>query len=451
MREEPRGQAPHLFVLGPGEPTVHELPPAGEVVVGRSSSADLQLTHASVSRRHARLSPGEEDETFALEDLGSANGTRLHGRRLSPEERVPLRFGEVFELGRVALLVHGSSHLADLAPHAAGDDAETTIDDDLVVRSDAMRRLWALVDRVARSRLHVVITGETGVGKERVAEELHLRSGARSQPLVRIACGALGGQLVESELFGHRRGAFTGATEDKRGLLERAHGGTVFLDDVTAIPLAAQSRLLRVIQEGRLRRVGDSEERRARARFVAASSDDLERAVEDGRLRRDLFYRLAGVRIHVPPLRERVEEIEPLALSTLAELAAGDDQPPPALDDGALFALRAHRWPGNVRELRNALARAWLLGGGADGALRRLTREHLDLEEEDAGADAPADAALRRSVDEAEKAAIVQALAETEGNQTRAAERLGISRRTLVSRLDKYGLPRPRKGRRGTS
>jgi DNA-binding NtrC family response regulator len=285
---------------------------------------------------------------------------------------------------------------------------------------------------VARGPIGVLLTGETGAGKEVLAEFLHRRSPRAGGPLVRVNCAALTDSLVESELFGHEKGAFTGAQRERRGLIETADGGTLFLDEIGEIPAAAQAKLLRVVEERQVTRVGSSEPRPVDVRFVAATNRDLEAEVAAGRFRRDLYFRLAGVVLAIPPLRERPLEIELLARTFAAEADA-------RLGDAALAALRAHAWPGNVRELRNVIERAALLAVD-----QPIDVEHLGLAAAPA-APAAAPAALPDELAAIERQRIVDALEQCGGNQTRAAELLGMPRRTLVKRIAKYNVPRPRK------
>ncbi len=307
-----------------------------------------------------------------------------------------------------------------------------------VVADPAMQRVFALVDRIARGNISVLVVGETGTGKELIAEAIHQRSPRRDRPLVRVNCAALTESLLESELFGHEKGAFTGATEAKAGLLEAAEGGTVFLDEVGELSLSTQAKLLRVIEEQAVRRVGSVKVRPIDVRFVAATNRNLETEVAAGRFRQDLFYRL-GVTIVVPPLRERPADIEPLAASFAERSAAALGRAPVRLSAAALNELRRYAWPGNIRELRNLVERAVLLCEGDE-----LGLEHLPLEK----MRAPVVTQVPPPFEPAplvsdEKERILEALARCGGNQSRAAKLLGISRRTLLYRLDAYGLPRP--------
>ncbi len=305
-----------------------------------------------------------------------------------------------------------------------------------------MQRLYRLVERVAPGDLTVLVQGETGSGKELVADALHQGSPRRGAPLVKLNCGALPEALLESELFGHERGAFTGAAAAKPGLLESAQGGTVFLDEIGDIPPAMQVKLLRVLEDRRVTRVGALKPRSIDVRFVAATHRDLEADAAAGRFRLDLYYRLSGITLTVPPLRERPSEIAPLARGF-----AG----PAVLSPDALALLERYHWPGNVRELRNVMERAVLLCGGLT-----IEREHLPAEKLTTAvavappapaAPAPAGERLRRDVAAVERQHILDALARCAGNQTEAARLLGVSRRTLSTKLDVYGIARPRKGR----
>lgn len=314
----------------------------------------------------------------------------------------------------------------------------------------AMERLHPLVERVAATSMNVLILGETGVGKEVMAHALHRLSPRATKPLLCINCAGLGESLLESELFGFERGAFTGAVYAKAGLLETADGGTVLLDEIGELALPLQAKLLRVIETKQLTRIGALAPRRVDVRFLGATNRDLEAEVEASRFRRDLFFRLNGMTLTIPPLRDRVDEIEPLARSFLAQASEQAGRPPPRISFDALRVLRGYAWPGNVRELRNVMERALLLCTGG-----LVERAHLPVEKMGrtlpAFAPTPAAPARAPAGDDApvelgdERARIVGALERCGGNQTQAARLLGISRRTLISRIEGYGLPRPRR------
>ena len=334
----------------------------------------------------------------------------------------------------------------------------------VIIEDGAMQRLHRLVERVAAGTISVLLLGETGVGKEIFAETIHRRSPRAPHPFLKLNCAALTESLLESELFGHERGAFTGAVAPKPGLLETAHAGTVFLDEVGELPPSTQAKLLRVLEEKRVMRVGGVKARAIDVRFIAATNRDLEAEVQRGRFRRDLFFRLNGIALMIPPLRERPGEVEALARAFVRHAAATARRPEPSLPPETLTLLQRYNWPGNIRELRNVMERAVILCTGDT-----LTPAHLPVEKmglatlvpgPDSGkfpalalppllaAPNPSGAPdLRSELEAFERQRILDALERCGGNQTRAAKRLGMSRRTLVSRLEDYGIPRPRKPR----
>ncbi|MBK7862112.1 MAG: sigma 54-interacting transcriptional regulator [Archangiaceae bacterium] len=321
----------------------------------------------------------------------------------------------------------------------------------IVVKDPQMEALHALVKRVAQSDIPVLLLGETGVGKEVFAESVHQGSARKRGPFLRLNCAALTETLLESELFGHEKGAFTGAVKTKVGLLESATSGTVLLDEIGEMPIATQAKLLRVLEQKEVIRVGDVKPRAIDVRFVAATHRDLESSIEKGTFRKDLYFRLNGVTLVIPPLRERVGEIESMARHFIARAARQFHRSPePTLSAEALAMLRAYAWPGNLREMRNVLERATLLCNGNVIGPDDLPGEKFAtpvLERERTSATVHAVPGSGTVEFEAERQRIMSALETHGGNQTLAAKQLGISRRTMLNRLDAYAIPRPRKGK----
>ena len=305
--------------------------------------------------------------------------------------------------------------------------------DTLIGRHPLMIEVYKRVGQVAASRARVLILGETGTGKERVARAIHHHSPDSDEPFVAVNCAALPDTLLESELFGHVKGAFTGAVADRRGRFALAGRGTILLDEIGDTSPAFQGKLLRVLEEGKFQRVGAEEPEHTEARVMAATHQDLRQLVEEDRFREDLYYRLRGVEIRVPPLRERMSDLPLLARYFIRRAAGGGREP--HLPDETLEVLVAHDWPGNVRELENALGRAVVLATG--GVIRP---EHLDLaDEEGSWGDQEGPAREGLSLDAAERAQLEKALVAAGGNKSRAAELLGVSRPRLYRMLEKHG------------
>ncbi len=313
---------------------------------------------------------------------------------------------------------------------------------ELLGESPAIRQLLSDIDRVGPEKSSVLIAGESGTGKELVARSMHRTSPRSAEALVSLNCAAFAEQLLESELFGHERGAFTGATERKRGLFELADGGTLFLDEIGELPLPLQPKLLRVLQEKRFRRVGATNERECDVRILAATNRPLKHLIRTGHFREDLYYRLNVVNLEVPPLRQRREDIPLLATFFLQRFAQEMGRPLTNIAADALTALQTYDWPGNVRELENAIERAVIFSNGSTLQLSNLPAPisstpltdsaclHIPLLE----------GSLPETLDALENQLIHQALRDAQGIQAQAAERLGISRSNLQYKLKKYKL-----------
>ena len=301
----------------------------------------------------------------------------------------------------------------------------------LIAQSKAMQPVLRLIEKVGPSDANVLITGEPGTGKEVVARWLHASSSRKEKPLITVNTGGLSDGVFESEMFGHVKGSFTGARNDRLGYFEVAHQGTLFLDEIGNVPLAQQAKLLRVIETGELQRVGSSKTRHIDARILTATNSELDREAAEGRFREDLFYRLNTVEVKLPPLRDRREDIPLLAMHFLSVCCNKYGRPDMQLSSAALDAILRHPWPGNVRELRHSVERSVLL---ADGSTIDL--EHLGLRQAPEGSLSLESVAL----DEAERVLIRKALTRNRGNVSRAAADLGLSRSALYRRLKRHGL-----------
>ncbi|TAN84649.1 MAG: sigma-54-dependent Fis family transcriptional regulator, partial [Gallionella sp.] len=301
--------------------------------------------------------------------------------------------------------------------------------------SPAMRQIEAMLERLSSSAASVLITGESGVGKERVAQALHQLTGG-GKPFIAVNCGALTESLLEAELFGYEKGAFTGAARTKKGVFEQAHGGTLFLDEIGDMPLAMQVKLLRALQERRIVRVGGETPIEVDLRLVCATHQVLQERVVSGAFREDLYYRINVVELRIPPLRERAEDILPLARTLLAEIAAASGRAPPTLTPAAEHALKAYPWPGNIRELKNALERASLMSDG-----RSISHDILfDRPAPPLSGQQDVASSLRDYLSECERDFIVRALEARQWQIQSCADSLGISRKNLWEKMRKLGI-----------
>ena len=433
------GARPMLTALWDGGGLTTPIPAQSRVIVGRGSSAEVPIDHPSISRRHAALHVGAE---LVVEDLGSSNGTKVRAQTLAQGELATVRWGEPFELGGVVVALRPPTAENEPLPAEPGEVA-------------SMEETLRLIDLVAPTPISVLLLGETGVGKGYLARRIVQRSPRASGPWLHLNCAALPEHLLESELFGYERGAFTGATQTKPGLLEAASGGTVFLDEVGDLPPSVQAKLLTALERGEVIRIGGLKPVRFDVRFISATNRLLS-ATSRSSFRPDLYYRLAGMPIIVPPLRDRRDELPGLLGTLVKESSAKLGRLPPHVDASVLTALAGYDWPGNIRELASVLERALLLSGPT------MLAHHLGLPRRAVASspppssrpaprldDAPtANTGLRLAdeVNEIERRRVLEALERSAGNQVRAAEALGISRRTLISRMVAFGIRRPRKG-----
>jgi DNA-binding NtrC family response regulator len=582
--DDPPG--PHVLVMSPDAFSSVRLPTEGAVSVGRSSKCGIRIDDPLASREHARLhvNPVSGGFTFIIEDLGSANGTRVRDVSVAAGQTAPFVPGDAIAIGSTVLMVQHTrpavgtrrlwshayfeSRLSDECARAAAAGASFAMarvrltgtapwtrvlpilvrtiplphlfaaygpldyeilfleteasevtrqvehlvselqavetgarhsvvwyprdgrsTDALLAKANAglrpsvagagtgeeartlpgagagMERLRGLAKRAATSNISVLILGETGVGKDVLAQEVH-RLSPRGGPLVVLNCAGLAETLIESELFGHERGAFTGAARAKLGLLEAGNGGTVFLDEIGEMPISLQPKLLRAIEKREVLPVGAVKPRTIDVRFIAATNRDLEAEVERGAFRRDLYFRLNGITLAIPPLRERTDEIPALVTSFIAEMCrdCGRERVP-TMTAEAMGFIQGYDWPGNIRELKNVVERALVLCDSDEILPQFLPLDKMtDLSLEDSGATPMRGAGIDRGelpsvpgirpdqlppLDDpkklAERQSILDALAHHAGNQTRAAQSLGMPRRTFITKLDQYGIPRPQK------
>jgi DNA-binding NtrC family response regulator len=448
-----------LAVFSGEEIRTFPLPRIGKVTIGRGEGSTVRIDDPSVSRHHAVL---HLDQALEIEDLGGANGTIVRPKVEAGSgddtvdtvsvvqlvrRKATLAVGDCLLFGTASAVVRHRPviEIPDLVsedPDGAGTAAG------IVLRDPAMRALHAQAARAARTNISVLLLGETGVGKEVLARAIHAHSPRSKGPFLGINCAAIAESLLESELFGSEKGAFTGALAARAGLFEAGNGGTVFLDEIGDLPLATQAKLLRVLEERAVTRVGSTRPRPIDVRFVAATNRYIEADSRVGRFRQDLYFRLAGITLTIPPLRDRPAEIS-LLVEKFVKGACGqvDRAAPLVVSREAFDCLAAHAWPGNVRELRNVIERATVLCMGD-----RILPEHLPpsvlspIRPSTPPAVTPsAPTDLQDEIKSLERTRIVEALARCHGNQSQAAAILGISRRTLVSRLTAFGLPRPRK------
>ena len=410
---------------------------------GRSAVNDLVLSDKAVSGTHFEIL--STDSGFLLRDLGSTNGTFLGGFRI---KEAYLKPDAEFRVGHTVIRFQPTEEVVEirLSDHDRFGEA--------LGRSVAMREVFAILERVAPSDLTVLISGETGTGKDVIARAIHEKSPRRSGPFVVLDCSAIPKNLIESTLFGHEKGAFTGAVERRHGVFEQAHGGTIFLDEIGELDLSLQPKLLRVLENRQLQRVGGSRLIPVDVRVIAATNRDLRKMVAEGTFREDLYFRLSVMHVRLPPLRERKEDIPLLAEHFLNRVAARMGRTL-RFSPEAIEALKPHDWPGNVRELKNVVERAASLADGevidAQGILwgepARSPRPAVGgssvlgiFDPADMAASLPFKDAKQQVVDAFEKAYIQALMERFGGNLSRAAEHAGLTRFHLRQLLKKHGL-----------
>jgi len=418
-------------VQGPDQGLVVEVPGA-EARIGCGRTCDLVLTDPTVSRLH--LAVRVEGDAIRVTDAGSRNGTLLDSIRIADAWARP---DSTLTIGATTLRLRMSSDIVEL-PLSRRDRVGG-----LLGQSLPMRRVFALLERIAPTDTTVLVEGETGTGKELVAEAMHDESPRARGPFIVFDCSAASATLIESELFGHVRGSFTGATGDRPGAFEAANGGTLFLDEIGELPLDLQPKLLRALENREVRRVGSNTAHKVDVRIVAATNRSLMHEVDRGRFREDLYYRLAVVPVRLPPLRERLGDV-PLLLRHFEEKLRRPGQPP--LPENVVDDFCARAWPGNVRELRNAVARALSMGtlaaaehagappGAPPQAAVRTGEEAMtvDLNE-------PLFVGRERVAEAFERKYLSAALKQTGNNVSRAAEIAGVNRKFIQRAMKRFG------------
>jgi two-component system response regulator GlrR len=414
----------------------------GSLTIGTAAEARLALTDPTVSRFHCELEADGDGVT--VRDLSSRNGTLFHGASITE-----LRLHSTAELtvGQTRLRVELADERVPVAVSSNGSFAS------LIGGSIAMRKLFAVLERAAPTSATVLILGESGTGKELAARAVHERSPRASEAFEVVDCGGLPPTLAESELFGHERGAFTGATNDHAGAFERADGGTLFLDELGELPLELQPKLLRALAEGEVRRVGGRKTRKVDVRIVAATNRDLRREVNQGRFRADLFFRLAVLTARMPPLRERLEDLPQLVTALLPRIAKERGVSPAIdLDEEFWLALSQHDWPGNVRELRNYLEQLLVLRDPA--LVSAMSESNVASASDDALPwsnlwSMPLRSAKSSLLERFEREYLRRLLDATNGNVAEAARRSGVDRGTLFRTIRRIGTKRADDGGEG--
>ena len=435
-------------VSGPDAGLVRDVE-AHTIRIGARRGNDVQLTDSKVSGLHCEIRL--DDRGYRLRDLDSTNGTYVSSLRIND---IYIGAGAVIALGGTRFKFDPLGESVEI------ELADTDRYGSMIGRSVKMREMFARLEKLARTDTTVLITGETGAGKELVAEALHDHSPREKGAFVVLDCGSIPPNLIESELFGHERGAFTGATSNYAGAFERAHGGTVFLDEIGELPLGMQPKLLRVLERKEVRRVGGSKTIEVDVRICAATNRDLGVEVNRGRFREDLYYRLAVARVHVPPLRERKDDL-PLLIEHIMTTTPGGETA--SIAQETIDLMMKHDWPGNVRELRNVIERAVLLAEAPDSedSLRRAPAPAAKNEPSitvtpsqtatstDATMTVPVDVSIpfknakQNVISEFERRYISRLLAQHDGNISAAARAAGIDRMSIHKMLHRLGLANP--------
>jgi len=420
------------------------LSPEKPVVVGRDLPSDVCIPDLLLSRKHARFTL--LDDGVLVEDLGSKNGTFVAHQRI---RRDKIAVGGDVMLGKInARITDIGMTIASVerplrVPARKGPES---VGEALFGKSPKMRQLLGCIHRVAKTNISVLLHGETGTGKDVIAKRICDLGPRAGKPYKPINCSAISRSLIESELFGYEKNAFTGAVARRQGFFEAADGGTLFLDEIGDLPAEVQAKLLRVLDHGRFYRVGSTEEVQVDVRIIAATHRNLKEMVEEGQFRQDLYYRLNTMVVHIPPLRERIDEIEPLCQRFLAKASQENGHGPKRLSEAASRLLHAYAWPGNIRELKNVIERAAAL---AEDDLLRPEDLPPELGEVQPAPEVAPNDVLSAAAELAEKEKLAEVLAETRWNKSAAAKKLGKSISTVQRMVKKYRIKPQEKRRSG--
>ncbi|PIR18200.1 MAG: Fis family transcriptional regulator [Deltaproteobacteria bacterium CG11_big_fil_rev_8_21_14_0_20_49_13] len=409
--------------------------------IGKKENNDLVLADTTVSRTHLALEYSSDN--FLLRDMDSTNGSYVNGTRVKESYLVP---GDRIKIGNTTLEFVAFEEKVKIEP------SDKEIFGEMVGISIKMRQIFGLLEKISASLATVIIEGETGTGKDLVARAIHENSPRKNKPFVVFDCSSVAPNLIESELFGHEKGSFTGAIKTRRGAFEEANTGTIFLDEIGELTLDLQPKLLRALESREIRRVGNNIPTPIDVRVICATNRNLKKEVAEGRFREDLYYRLSVVRILLPPLRERAEDISPIIEKFLlgGKFNKKEDGSlhVTKVDDDALKALQRYRWPGNVRELQNLVERAAAVAGGetitkeqVDFVFSELERDDDKTERMEVVKDIPFKEAKQKVVEVFERDYLLDLLRRNGYNLSKAAREAGIDRKHIRNLLKKYGIP----------
>jgi len=407
----------------------------GTITIGGSDKSDLYLQDETVSRNHAEIVKTKEG--YLLKDLESTNGTFVGGLKVKEAFLAP---GAIIRVGKTRIKFVPQDEQLEIYP------SKKSRFGDIIGKSLEVRKMFGILEKVAPTNVSVIVTGETGTGKELVARALHENSKRAKAPFIIFDCGAVAENLIESELFGHEKGSFTGATATRQGAFELADNGTIFLDEIGELSLDLQPKLLRALETGEVKRVGADRPKRVNVRIIAATNRNLKEEVKKGRFREDLFFRLSVVEVFLPSLRKRQEDI-PLIINHFFELAKKEnpDKHIDGFTDEALKLMYDYQWPGNIRELRNCVERAYSFCDGSQIDVRNMpdyiqersavTQSHPAMDP-----DLPFKEAKEKWIESFEKDYLVDCLRKNNGNISKTAKQAGIDRKSVQRLLKKYGL-----------